>query len=385
MLERKVVMRKKGQKGFTEVKTAKGKSAEPSKKKRPYHRKTEAEKALATAEKAVRDRKREQTKKEKEKLEAKKKLKAEAKIQDKPTTTKKKGAPKKQKTPLDPWYNIPHDLNPWGLEVWAKAHSLSGNNAADIKPLLGRKIVVDALLKAAIRRLEIIIKNKDSLPEEIEAVAMEVKKYQKEQETYAAPLNVIDRDYQKQGSDGLPIPIISQHFIVAAFRDEISNSFPDEFLMAKVSEKEGRIGREHLRKFLKIYLFHLHLFKDPEMTQLFEASDIVIEGQQPVMKVAGFSFNEVLWGPIYFKFRIIFHPKGKFPRLADRELVQQVLYQCTFRGLGGRRPANYGQWEILKARYVEFKQPFIIIEGKGGEEQDARNTIPDKKRKQNVR
>jgi len=319
-------------------------------KKKP----TAADIAINAAKKEVKERKKAAAE-EKKVLAAEKKALAAEK--------KKANTAKKRAVAIDPWYSKKVDLTPWGLQIWGELHSLSGNNAADITKLLGRKIVVDALVKAAIRKLEIIIDNKDSLPEEIEAAALEVKEYQVEQETYNAPLNVIDRDYQKQDSDGKPIPIVAQHFIIAALRDEISNSFADEFLMAKVGDVKGRVGKEHLRKFIKIYPFHLQLFKDPKMTQLFEACDIITEGQQPVMQVKGFSFNEVLWGPIYFMFRMIFHPKGKFPRLADRELVQQVLYQCTFRGLGGRRSANYGQWEIIKGKYIEYKKPFIMIVG----------------------
>jgi hypothetical protein len=265
------------------------------------------------------------------------------------------------------------NFNPWSLEINAVAHSLSGNKAADIDKLLDKAIVEEALLKAAIKKLELLLENPDALPEEISAAAAEVKTYQKNHKTYKAPLNVIHRDKQKLGNDNGPLPFIAQHFILAAFRDEASSSFSDEFCLATQENRKGRIGKAHMRKYIQITPYHIFLFKDPEYNTMFENSDIIVEGQQPVGDVKGFSNNEVIVGPIYFKFQMMFQPKGKFPPLGDRDLVLQCLYQSTFRGLGGRRAANYGQWEILKAKFIDLATLPFVVEGLDNE----RNSLPN--------
>jgi hypothetical protein len=250
---------------------------------------------------------------------------------------------------------------------------LSGNKAADIDKLLTKAIVEEALLKAAIKKLEKILENPDALPEEIEVAAADVKQHETDRGVYKSPLNVIHRDRQKLGNDENPIPIVAQHFILAAFRDEASAAFADEFNLATPEKRKGRVGKAHMRKSINITPYHIFLYKDPECKEMFEDHDILIEGQQPVMDVKGFSRNEVITGPIYFKFRMIFVPKGKFPALADRELVLRCLHQSTFRGLGGRRAANYGQWEIIKAKIIEFTDPPFMIEGLS----DERNSLPN--------
>lgn len=288
-------------------------------------------------------------------------------------TAKEKKPVTKEKKPVTK-NNKEVDLKPWGLEVEAVAHSLSGNIAADIEKLLKKAVVEEALLRAAIKKLDKVVENPDSLPEEIDAAAASVKQYQADNIIYRAPLNVIHRDVQRLGSDDNPLPIICQHFILAAFRDEASASFPREFGLVIAGEKTtGLVGRGHLRKYIRVTPYHIFLYKDPEYKEMFEASDITVEGQQPVMDVKGFSYNEVMNGPIYFKFQMIFQPKGKFPGLANKDNVIQCLYQSTFRGLGGRRAANYGQWDILKATILEFSEPPFVIEGVKNE----RNSIPN--------
>ena len=264
-------------------------------------------------------------------------------------------------------------LQPWGLDISAMfTGNLSGNRAADIHKLIANPIVQDALLKASIKKLQAIMDEVDSLPEEIEVAAKEVEKYQGISTGYKAPLNVIWRDDQVMGSDNKPIPIIAQHFILAAFRDTAADSFHKEFMLATQTERKGRVGRPHLRKYVQVLPHHIFLFKDPELEHLVESKDIIIEGQQPVgQAVRGFAQYEVLQGPLYFNFKMIFHPEGKFPALADQDLVAKTLYQATFRGLGGRRAANYGQWKILQAKKISFDKPFILV---GGGESNAGNT-----------
>jgi hypothetical protein len=263
-------------------------------------------------------------------------------------------------------------LEPWGMEVTGIAYSLSGNKAADIDKLLSKSLVEEALLKAAIKKLEAVMDDDQSLPEEIEVAAAEVQKYQGVSVSYKAPLNIIHKDNQKLGKDELPIPVIPQHFIMGAFRDTASQSFADQYQLATLKDRKNRVGKEHLRKYIQITPFHIFMFRDEKMEKMIESSDIFIEGQQPTPGAAGFARYEVITGPIYFKFNMIFQPQGKFPALADRNLVCMCLSQSTYRGLGGRRSANYGQWEIISAKEIDFKKPFEIM--KGGKDSEGDTT-----------
>lgn len=265
-------------------------------------------------------------------------------------------------------------LVPWGMEVIGMAHSLSGNKADDIDKLIKKSIVQEALLKAAVKKLEAIMANKDCLPEEIEVAAAEVSQYQDVSADYKAPLNIIHKDEQRRGEDQLPLPVIPQHFIMGAFRDTASQSYADQFMLATISDRKNRVAKEHLRKYIQITPFHIFMYKDKEMTQMIQGSDVFVEGQQPTQNVGGFARYEVIQGPIYFKFNMFFQPEGKFPCLADRELVCRCLYQATFRGLGGRRSANFGQWQVLSAKIIEMGKPFEIIDGGKG---SARDTTPE--------
>lgn len=264
-------------------------------------------------------------------------------------------------------------LLPWGLDISAMfIGDLSGNKAADIHKLLENSMVREALLKSSVKKLQIILDNPDSLPEELEAAAKEVEKYQGID--YKAPLNIIWKDNQTLGSDDKPLPVIAQHFILASVRDTAADSYHDQYGLATAAERKGKVGRQHLRKYIYVYPHHIFLYKDPDHKNLFESKDIVIEGQQPVgQAVKGFAQYEVLRAPIYFSFKIIFHPEGKFPQLADEDLVSKVLVQATLRGLGGRRAANYGQWKILEAKRISFSTPFKIIDG--GEDDGRISTV----------
>jgi hypothetical protein len=168
---------------------------------------------------------------------------------------------------------------------------------------------------------------------------------------------------------------------LAAFRDTASASYPKEFGLATVTERKGRVGKEHVRKYIEITPYHIFMYKDSDLANLYENKDIIIQGQQPVNQVKGFSQFEVINGPIYFKFQMFFHPEGKFPSFEDKDLVSKCLYQATFRGLGGRRAANYGQWKILEARLLNFEMPFKILDGG---KRDERDSIPVSPGKQSV-
>ena len=140
-----------------------------------------------------------------------------------------------------------------------------------------------------------------------------------------------------------------------------------------MEKRKGRVGKAHMRKYVQITPYHIFLHKDPDYKEMFRDADVTIEGQQPVTDVKGFSRNEILVGPLHFNFQMIFQPKGKFPVLGNRDLVLQCLHQSTFRGLGGRRAANYGQWEITKAKMIEFAQLPFAVEGV----KDERNSLPN--------
>jgi hypothetical protein len=268
--------------------------------------------------------------------------------------------------PPDPWADGKHDLSRWGLEIWGVLHSFAGNNADDINKIItGKGDVPKAILKASLKRLEKIVDNPDSLPEEIELAIEEVRGLEKANLDYEAPLVVIRKDEQDIGSDELPLPMICAHYVIAAFRDEGSNGYANDFRLAKVIKQAGRIGKEHVKKALDVYPYHIGLFSDPDMTSRILASQITISGQQPVKNgVPGFSRYEGLVGPMYFKFNIIFKPKSQFPCFCwdNRELVKECLVGSAFRGFGGKRSANFGQWQIIQGKYIRFKESIKMVD-----------------------
>ena len=389
MLDKKVVTRKKGQKGFTETTVSKKNRKQPEKstkapKKRKYHRKTEAEKADIAAEKLAIQKRKEERLKKKAKAEAEAEVAAKKKsknikiVPDKKEKTKvaklkkavkaKKDTTSPEKPPLPPdkWIEEGHDLSRWGLEIWGVLHSFAGNNAADINKIIsGKGDVPKAILKASLIRLEKITVNPDSLPEEIELAIEEVRQEQETNLDYEAPLVVIRKDEQDLGSDDLPLPMICAHYAKAAFRDEASNGYADDFRLATTVKQAGRIGKEHMRKALDVYPYHIGLYSDPEMTSRILASQITINGQQPVKNgVPGFSRYEGLVGPMYFKFNIIFKPMSQFPCFCwdNREVVKECLVGSAFRGFGGKRSANFGQWQIIQGRYIRFKESIKMVD-----------------------
>lgn len=381
--KKKIVNRKKGQKGFTEITVSKKNRKQLEKstetpKKRKYHRKTEAEKAALALEKvAIQKRKEARIKKKADEAAAKKKSKLNI-VPDKKEKTKvanlKKAVKAKKTTkspdqpplPPDKWIEEGHDLSRWGLEIWGVLHSFAGNNAADINKIIsGKGDVPKAILKAGLKRLEKITDNPDSLPEEIELAMEEVKQLEEANLDYEAPLVVIRKDEQDLGSDNLPLPMICAHYPKAAFRDEASNGYANDFRLATTVKQAGRIGKEHMRKAVDVYPYHIGLYSDPEMTSRILASQITINGQQPVKNgVPGFSRYEGLVGPMYFKFNIIFKPKSQFPCLCwdNRELVKECLVGSAFRGFGGKRSANFGQWQIIQGRYIRFKESIKMVD-----------------------
>ena len=387
--QKKVVTRKKGEKGFTEVnrkKSIKGKIAKPINQKRKYHKKTEAEKAAIAAEKIAIQKRREERLKKKADVEpdaeAKKKSKKIKIVPDKKSDKKEKTkvtklkkavkakkdttSPEKPPLPPDKWIEEGHDLSRWGLEIWGVLHSFAGNNAADINKIIsGKGDVPKAILKASLIRLEKITVNPDSLPEEIELAIEEVRQEQETNLDYEAPLVVIRKDEQDLGSDNLPLPMICAHYVKAAFRDEGSNGYADKFRLATTVKQTGRIGKEHVRKVLDVYPYHIGLYSDPKMTSRILASQITINGQQPVKNgVPGFSRYEGLVGPMYFKFNIIFKPMSQFPCFCwdNREVVKECLVGSAFRGFGGKRSANFGQWQVIQGRYIRFKESIKMVD-----------------------
>jgi hypothetical protein len=253
------------------------------------------------------------------------------------------------------------ELSPvWGIRVDAQMLSaLSGSKADDIDPMLRNSELESILNELKLKKAKTIIESKDATPEEIELAILELQNMQNTWIKYKAPLNVLWRDNQADK----PYPIIPQHFFIGAFRDTISEMFPELFNMfirgsgkeTKAESSKGA-GKKHTRKQIQVFPVHIPMFRDPEHKIRIEEKDIKIEGQQPVEGgPGGFARYEVIEPPIYFRFNMIFQPNGKIKNLNDINLVTQALKVAAFRGLGGRRASNYGIWKFNDVTDLNLK------------------------------
>jgi len=261
--------------------------------------------------------------------------------------------------PAVPFVNC-QENRPWAVKCLACVFGdYSGSRADDIKVLVKKpsKGVIGLRDKITAKEVEILIESKGKTVtlDDCNLARQVLKTMEEEESEYKAPLNVFHRDHQ-QVKNGKPIPIVGAHTIFAAFRDTINDAFPMEFkIYGPGHTHTGWPSIKHLKNFVKVNPHHVKMYKTMKgkpgrgsgytLTDLITADDIVIDGQQPVGLVAGFQFFELIRAPFYFEFTITFHPKGKFPMLADRELVGAVIEQAFCPGaIGARRGANFGMY-----------------------------------------
>lgn len=183
---------------------------------------------------------------------------------------------------------------------------------------------------------------------DIEGAWKAIKAYEERTFEFPSPLNTFKRDMQNADH-----PFIGAHCVVGAFRDAAKFLFPECFYRKK---GDNAPAGKHLRKFVLVKPFHIFFYRDGEIIKDADA----IEGQQPTPDVKGFAKYEVIYPPFDFRFNIHLYPKGPFEGLlSDRDKVLEVVNQAVIHGLGSRRSAGYGAWELANLTFKDGVAPTV--------------------------
>jgi hypothetical protein len=266
--------------------------------------------------------------------------------------SKKKKAPVEEYTPMD---------RPWTISVVGECECLSGSKPKDIDPMINKpKTDVEKLrLNMLAKQVEILQKTSKPSVEDMNSVSQSINSYQEEVAIYSCNLMSIWRDNQRFGRDNLPLPCIPQHFIPGAINNAIQISFGDALgIWTRATPSPGWAQIDQVSKHFKVFPRHIFMYRDLSFDpkSIVTASEIYIEGQQPTPTVRGFAKDEVLDGPLYFKFTLKIIPSKTLPNLTNRRLVADILDFAASFGLGGRRTANYGMWKILDVKVGEERE-----------------------------
>ena len=179
---------------------------------------------------------------------------------------------------------------------------------------------------------------------DIEGAQMALDKYKADEALYSFPLNTLKRDYQ----NGKAV-YMGAHCFYGAIRDTIVESYFDEVCVYKKGTKgyTSFPSAKRIRNYVFVKPNHIFLYKPGSKKPILEP-DIESDPQQPVGDVKGFSRFEVINPPYELSFRVQVHPRTPWKNLKDQDLMKNILWYSSFRGIGSRRGAGFGSWKIDK-------------------------------------
>jgi ribosomal protein L17 len=265
----------------------------------------------------------------------------------------------------------------WGIEVLARTISpISGSKSADVFALAGKPDANTRDLKGKLiqKEAEMILKKTKPLPEEIDGIRDEIESTKNDSIKHSVPLNILHRDRQTMGEDDKPLPVLGQHMLYAPFREMATAAYYREFkIYTQLSAHKGWASNKWMKHYVIVDPKHVRLYHDKDLKKPINESDLVREGQNPCGDVKGFSQYEVTPLNVFFKFTMTFNPRGKFPALSNKELVLDCFQQSLSLGLGSRRGANYGMWEVIdiKESKISKSRLFDSINGKNKKKKAA--------------
>lgn len=231
-------------------------------------------------------------------------------------------------------------VRPYVIHV--KGHGLTPLSAAipaDIEGLVKKS---SGNTKALQLKIVTAIVDKCIQVNDIEGAQKALNKYQEDEALYSFPLMTFKRD--KQNGNAV---YMGANSFYGAIRDTIVESFFDEVCVYKKGKK-GYIGfpsAKRIRNYVFVKPHHVALYNPVKKERIIEP-DVMSDPQQPVGDVKGFSRFEVINPPYEVKFRVEVHPRRPWGNLKDQDLMKNILWYSSFRGIGARRGAGFGSWKI---------------------------------------
>lgn len=246
---------------------------------------------------------------------------------------------------MRPKLDLGKTLNSYAIRVIGESESdWRGAVPEEIDHLINKpsKDTASLLYQVVKTQVEMLCQKGDTL-----GAVDAIKKYQDQQFSYAAPLNVFKRDHQNGNC-----PFLGGHCFFGAFRDA-AKMLHGIFYQQKGDKNPSKT---HLRKFVEVRPHHVFLYHTNLKGNVIKKPDVV-EGQQPSPDVAGFAKYETIYQPFQFQFRLVVHPDGLFKKfLDDRDKVMETIYQASHHGIGSCRSAGYGMWKVVSLDMEEFSE-----------------------------
>lgn len=171
----------------------------------------------------------------------------------------------------------------------------------------------------------------------VEEALESIKAYQEKQFEYSCPLLIFRRDRQCGDS-----PYIGAHMAWGAIHEAMKRSFGEEVGLYKKG-KTGGVTHTELAHHVKVRPNHIFLCR-PDGSTIMKPDRI--DDQLPSPEVRGFTRYEVIEPPFNFSFSVLIDACEPFPALADEDLMQAIIRRAKYHGLGSRRAAGFGDWEI---------------------------------------
>jgi len=168
--------------------------------------------------------------------------------------------------------------------------------------------------------------------------------------TFDAPLCVFAKDMQNGAN-----PYIGAHCFFGAFRNRAQVLCWEFFYQKGMKGFANKPSAKHLRRQVNIRPNHVFLYRPDLDGEIITGADY-IDGQQPVGEVKGFARYEVIQPPFAFRFSIDVDPRSEkyFEKLlSDQDQVVQIVGSMWREGLGARRSAGHGYWEIVSMEIVD--------------------------------
>lgn len=177
---------------------------------------------------------------------------------------------------------------------------------------------------------------------DIDGAQMALDKYKSDEALYSFPLMTFQRDHQT----GEAIYMGANSFY-GAIRDTIVESYFDEVCVYKKKVKgyTSFPSAKRIRNYVFVKPHHIFLYKPGSKKPIVEP-DVHSDPQQPVGDVKGFSRFEIINPPYELSFRLLVHPRTPWKNLKDQDLMKNILWYSSFRGIGARRGAGFGSWKI---------------------------------------
>lgn len=177
---------------------------------------------------------------------------------------------------------------------------------------------------------------------DVDGALAALEKYRLDEALYAYPLNKFKRDMQTKGA-----LYMGGHCFYGAIRDTIVESYFEEVCVYKKGRRgyTGFPSAKRIRNYVSVKPNHVLLYRPGSKKPIIKP-DVESDPQQPVGDVKGFSRFEVINPPYEFKFRVEVHPRTPWKNLKDQELMKNILWYSSFRGIGSRRGAGFGSWKI---------------------------------------